>query len=38
MYFIVGAIIMRVKYDATGTDLIPNKNFWLELPRLLKVY
>ena len=38
MYFIVGAIIMKVKYDATGTDLIPNKNFWLELPHLLKVY
>ena len=38
MYFIVGAIIMKVKYDATGTDLIPNKNFWLELPHLFKVY
>ena len=38
MYFIVGAIIMKVKYDATGTDLIPNKDFWLGLPHLLKVY
>jgi len=27
---------MRVKYQATGTDLIPNKNIWFEIPSLIK--
>ena len=36
-YFIVGAVIMRVKYQATGTDIIPNKNFWFNIPFLIKV-
>ena len=36
-YFIGGAIFMRVKYQATGTDLIPNKNIWFEIPSLIKV-
>ena len=30
-------IIMRVKYDKTGTDIIPNKAFWISLPFLVKV-
>ena len=29
---------MRVKYQATGTDLIPNKNIWFEIPSLIKVH
>ena len=28
---------MRVKYQATGTDLIPNKNIWIQIPGLIKV-
>ena len=36
-YFVVGAVIMRVKYEATGTDIIPNKNFWFNIPFLIKV-
>lgn len=36
-YFIIGAIIMRTKYQATGTDMIPNKDFWFNIPFLIKV-
>ena len=36
-YFIVGAVIMKVRYEATGTDIIPNKNLWFQLPSLVKV-
>ena len=28
---------MRTKYQATGTDMIPNKNFWFNIPFLIKV-
>ena len=37
VYFVVGMIIMRVKYDKTGSDIIPNKTFWMSLPFLVKV-
>ena len=37
VYFVAGAIIMKVRYDATGSDLIPNKSFWAALPFLVKV-
>ena len=33
----VGAIIMKVRYQATGSDIIPNKSFWMSLPLLVKV-
>jgi len=33
----MGAIVLRVKYEATGTDLIINKAFWLDVPHLIKV-
>ncbi|XP_065908203.1 uncharacterized protein [Dysidea avara] len=36
VYFVVGMIIMRVKYDKTGSDIIPNKTFWMSLPFLVK--
>jgi len=36
-YFIVGAIVLRVKYEASGRDLIINKAFWLDVPYLIKV-
>ena len=35
-YFVVGIIIKRKKYEATGTDSIPNKEFWTSLPGLVK--
>ena len=37
VYFIVGAVVMKVRYQATGSDLIPNKGFWESLPLLVKV-
>lgn len=37
VYFVMGMVIMRVKYNATGVDLIPNKAFWKSLPGLIKV-
>ena len=36
-YFIVGAVILRVRYQKSGTDLIIHKNFWMDLPFLVKV-
>lgn len=35
-YFIVGAVILRVRYQKSGTDLIIHKNFWKDLPFLVK--
>ena len=37
VYFVAGMIIMRVKYNKTGSDVIPNKDFWFTLPYLVKV-
>lgn len=37
VYFVAGMIIMRVKFNKTGTDIIPNKEFWLAVPFLVKV-
>ena len=37
IYIVMGIVVMRVRYQATGTDLIPNKNFWMSLPFLIKV-
>jgi len=36
-YFITGMVIMKVKYEKTGSDIIPNKQFWMSLPFLIKV-
>ena len=36
-YFIIGAVVLRVKYQRTGSDLIINKAFWKDFPFLLKV-
>lgn len=35
-YFIVGAIILKFKFERTGTDIIPHKEFWFDLPFLIK--
>ena len=36
-YFAVGAVILKVKYDKTGSDLIIHKAFWMDFPFLIKV-
>ncbi|XP_065907405.1 uncharacterized protein [Dysidea avara] len=35
-YCVIGMIVMRVKYDRTGSDVIPNKGLWFALPSLVK--
>ena len=37
LYFVVGTLFMRFGRNAQGTDMIPNKNFWVSLPQLIKV-
>ena len=37
LYFIIGSVIMKCHYQATGSDIIPNKTFWITLPFLVKV-
>lgn len=36
VYCIVGIIIKIQRYNARGSDIIPNKGFWSELPSLVK--
>ena len=36
-YFVIGAIILRVRYQKSGSDLIINKEFWKDFPILVKV-
>ena len=36
-YFIIGAVIMKLKFQATGLDIVPNKTLWFSLPFLIKV-
>jgi hypothetical protein len=35
-YFVTGAIVLNRKYGKTGPEMIPNKNFWVALPFLVK--
>jgi hypothetical protein len=37
IYFVAGVLIMKFHYNAAGTDIIPNKNFWMDFPLLIKV-
>ena len=37
-YFVIGAIILRVRYQKSGSDLIINKEFWKDFPKLIKVH
>ena len=37
IYLITGSIIMKLKYQANGSDVIPHKGFWITLPFLVKV-
>lgn len=36
VYFIVGIIINKKRYDRAGVELIPHHEFWLSLPGLVK--
>ncbi|XP_019851285.1 PREDICTED: uncharacterized protein LOC109581532 [Amphimedon queenslandica] len=36
IYFIVGGLICKFSKKQKGTDVIPNKKFWLSLPYLVK--
>ena len=36
-YCIVGAVVNKVHFKTSGSDTIPNKNFWMDLPLLIKV-
>ena len=36
-YFIIGAVIMKLKFQANGLEVVPNKAFWFALPFLIKV-
>ena len=35
-YVVLGMVYMRVRNHATGTDMIPNKAFWIEVPGLIR--
>lgn len=37
MYFAVGAIILKLHFGNEGTNVIPNKDFWADLPNLVQV-
>ncbi|XP_077979005.1 cation-dependent mannose-6-phosphate receptor-like [Glandiceps talaboti] len=36
LYIVVGILYMKFVREAEGTDLIPNKMFWISLPGLIK--
>jgi hypothetical protein len=36
-YFIVGTLVMVFHYKESGTNVVPNKNFWIQFPLLIKV-
>ena len=37
VYIISGVVFMKYKKEATGSELIPNKQLWISLPALVKV-
>lgn len=37
VYIVVGIVVMKYHFKATGSDVIPNKKFWTALPILVKV-
>ncbi|KAL9656299.1 hypothetical protein ABK040_007912 [Willaertia magna] len=36
LYFIIGGVLLKFKFQKTGIEIIPNVNFWKDLPFLLK--
>jgi hypothetical protein len=37
-YFVVGALVMKFKFEKSGVEMIPNYKFWKDLPFLIKVF
>lgn len=35
-YLVFGALFMKYRRGASGLDLIPNREFWMEVPGLIK--
>jgi len=35
-YFVAGILYNKYKTEKTGTDVIPNKEFWSSLPGLIR--
>jgi len=35
-YLVVGALLMKYRYGASGWDVIPNRMLWVEVPELIK--
>ena len=36
-YFVIGALVMALHYKRSGSEIVPNKNFWVQFPLLIKV-
>ena len=36
-YFVAGILIMKFYKEASGTDIVPNKQLWIKVPFLIKV-
>ena len=36
-YFVIGGIILHVKFDKRGAEVVPQKSFWFDLPLLVRV-
>ncbi|KAL9645489.1 hypothetical protein ABK040_000746 [Willaertia magna] len=36
LYFIIGAVLMKFKFQKAGIEIIPNVGFWKDIPFLLK--
>lgn len=37
VYLISGVLFMKYKRNESGIGLLPNRNFWVDLPALIKV-
>jgi hypothetical protein len=38
VYLVMGILFKKYKREASGTEMIPNRSFWLELPGNIKVF
>jgi hypothetical protein len=36
VYFIAGVLVMKFVYNAEGTAIVPNSEFWASTPGLMK--
>ena len=37
MYFVIGIVVRKYKFEKNGREMIPNHEFWFTLPFLIKV-